>query len=276
MLRNIILEFNMAKENKFFKTMSDISGAVSNVASIIGNVKSTKEERTAEKQASPSDLKESSVEVIDTVDKLEEWIIVAQTDASKPAAMVLQQQLQVLKYVESPAMSGMVIDNIIVCLYKALEIAESEMEKNAVRESVSALLQSILFMSEAKLQYDIKKNKEEAIEMISNAGNLISDSVTAVASMLDPLPGAKKKAVIPVVKNILSTQTIQSGFLLWRKLFFIKRIRIKRLLKSAMVDGAITEKEKQAVIKKAMKSGLSKEEAEIYTEEMIYKLKRKR
>lgn len=276
MLRNIILEFNMAKENKFFKTMSDISGAVSNVASIIGNVKSTKEERTAEKQASPSDLKESSVEVIDTVDKLEEWITVAQTEASRPAAMVLQQQLQVLKYVESPAMSGMVIDNIIVCLYKALEIAESETEKNAVRESVSALLQSILFMSEAKLQYDIRKNKEEAIEMISNAGNLISDSVTAVASMLAPLPGAKKKAVIPVVKNILSTQTIQSGFLLWRKLFFIKRIRIKRLLKSAMVDGAITEKEKQAVIKKAMKSGLSKEEAEIYTEEMIYKLKRKR
>ena len=203
----------MAKENKFFKTMSDISGAVSNVAGIIGNVKFTKEEITAEKQASPSDLKESSVEVIDTVDKLEEWITVAQTDASKPAAMVLQQQLQVLKYVESPAMSGMVIDNIIVCLYKALEIAESETEKNAVRESVSALLQSILFMSEAKLQYDIKKNKEEAIEMISNAGNLISDSVTAVASMLDPLPGAKKKAVIPVVKNILSTQTIQSGFL---------------------------------------------------------------
>lgn len=109
----------MAKENKFFKTMSDISGAVSNVASIIGNVKSTKEERTAEKQASPSDLKESSVEVIDTIDKLEEWITVAQTEASKPAAMVLQQQLQVLKYVESPAMSGMVIDNIIVCLYKA-------------------------------------------------------------------------------------------------------------------------------------------------------------
>lgn len=96
--------------------------------------------------------------------------------------MVLQQQLQVLKYVESYAMSGMVIDNIIVCLYKALELAESEMEKNAVRESVSALLQSILFMSEAKQQYDIKKNKEEAIEMISNAGNLISDSVTAVAN----------------------------------------------------------------------------------------------
>ena len=192
--------------------MSDIPGAVSNVVSIIGNVKATKEERTAEKQASPSNLKESSVEVIDTIDKLEEWITVTQAEASKPAAMVLQQQLQVLKYVESPAMSGMVIDNIIVCLYKALEIAESETEKNAVRESVSALLQSILFMSEAKLQYDIRKNKEEAIEMISNAGNLISDSVTAVASMLDPLPGAKKKAVIPVVKNILSTQTIQSGF----------------------------------------------------------------
>lgn len=93
-------------------------------------------------------------------------------------------------------------------------------------------------------------------------------AVIVIAVFLDILTVVYEYAwIIPIVIVL---------FILWRKLFFIKRIRIKRLLKSAMVDGAITDKEKQAVIKKAMKSGLSKEEAEIYTEEMIYKLKRKR
>ena len=93
-------------------------------------------------------------------------------------------------------------------------------------------------------------------------------AVIVIAVFLDILTVVYEYAwIIPIVIVL---------FILWRKLFFIKRIRIKRLLKSAMVDGTITDKEKQAVIKKAMKSGLSKEEAEIYTEEMIYKLKRKR
>ena len=93
-------------------------------------------------------------------------------------------------------------------------------------------------------------------------------AVIVIAVFMDILTVVYEYAwIIPIVIVL---------FILWRKLFFIKRIRIKRLLKSAMVDGAITDKEKQAVIKKAMKSGLSKEEAEIYTEEMIYKLKRKR
>ena len=48
--------------------------------------------------------------------------------------------------------------------------------------------------------------------MISSAGNLISDSVTAVASMLAPVPGAKSKTMVPVVKNILSSPAIQGGF----------------------------------------------------------------
>lgn len=195
----------MAKINTIMKNLSGITGAINNVAGIVGERKIT--DVTSE---TPS---EDKVKIIDSLDKLEEWIAVTQTEASRPAAMVLHQQMQVLRYVESPAMSGMVLDNIIVCLYKALELAETEAEKNAVRDSVAALLQSVLFMSEARLLYDIKKNKEEAIEMLSNAGNLISDSVSAVAAILAPVPGAKTKTIVPVVKNVLSSQAIQSGFL---------------------------------------------------------------
>ena len=198
----------MAKENTFLKNLSGISNAITSVTEIIGDRKSGE----TSKKAMEEDAEDNSIKIIDSVDKLEEWIVSNQNEASKPAALVLQQQMQVLKYVESPAMSGMVIDNIIVCLYKALELAETDAEKEAIRGSVAALLQSVLFMSEARLQYDIKKNKEEVIEMISSAGNLISDSVAAVASLLTPVPGAKTKTMVPVVKNILSSQAIQGGF----------------------------------------------------------------
>ena len=107
----------MAKENTFLKNLSGISNAITSVTEIIGDRKSG----GASKKAMDEDAEDNSIKIIDSVDKLEEWIVSNQNEASKPAALVLQQQMQVLKYVESPAMSGMVIDNIIVCLYKALD-----------------------------------------------------------------------------------------------------------------------------------------------------------
>ena len=198
----------MAKENTFLKNIGGISNAIDSVTEVIADRRSGE----SSKMADVGGAEGHSVKIIDTIDKLEEWIAVTQTEASKPAALVLQQQLQVLNYVQSPAMSGMIIDNIIVCLYKSLELAETDADKEAIRGSVASLLQSVLFMTEARLQYDVKKNKEEAIEMISSAGNLISDSVAAVASMLTPVPGAKTRVMVPVVKNILSSQAIQGGF----------------------------------------------------------------
>ena len=127
--------------------MSSINGITENVKAIMPGGEGEK----GEKAGAPA--------VIETVDQMEYWISSLQTEASKPAAMVLQQQMSVLKYVESPNMSGMMVDNIVVCLYKALALVENEEQKVVLRDSVAALLQSVLFMSEAKLQYEIKKNK---------------------------------------------------------------------------------------------------------------------
>ena len=102
----------MAKEKTFLKNLSGISNAITSVTEIIGERMSGE----ISKKAMEGEAEDNSIKIIDSVDKLEEWIVSNQNEASKPAALVLQQQMQVLKYVESPAMSGMVIDNIIVCL----------------------------------------------------------------------------------------------------------------------------------------------------------------
>ena len=137
----------MAKENTFLKNIGGISNAINSVTEVIADRRSGE----SSKMADVGGAEGHSVKIIDTIDKLEEWIAVTQTEASKPAALVLQQQLQVLNYVQSPAMSGMVIDNIIVCLYKSLELAETDADKEAIRGSVASLLQSVLFMAEARL-----------------------------------------------------------------------------------------------------------------------------
>lgn len=64
--------------------------------------------------------------------------------------------------------------------------------------------------------------------------------------------------------------------IVWRVSPIRKRKKIKTLLNSALIDGKITEKEKQTVIRRAKKLGIDADEAEIYLDEWIYKEKRKR
>lgn len=146
--------------------------------------------------------------VVDSMAEMEQLICQLRTGAPVNVGMVLQQELNVLKFIESPSMSGMIVDNIIVCLHKALDSAETEEEKQQLRDSITSMLQSVLFVSEARLQYAIRKDKEEAVEMMANAGNLLADSVSGLAYMM--LPGGQAKAV-PMVKNILDPAVLGSS-----------------------------------------------------------------
>ena len=62
-------------------------------------------------------------------------------------------------------------------------------------------------------------------------------------------------------------------FFVWKKSVWRKKSKIKRIVKSALVDGKITDKEKQTIVKMAKKTGVDADEAEIYLEEMLYKVK---
>ena len=61
----------MAKENTFLKNLSGISNAITSVTEIIGDRKSG---GTSQK-AMDEDAEDNSIKIIDSVDKLEEWIV---------------------------------------------------------------------------------------------------------------------------------------------------------------------------------------------------------
>lgn len=186
-------------------------GTVKKCSSLISSALPHKRDETIES--------EENELVIDSVDSLNSYLQKLQSEASPAITMALQSQLQMLKHVQSPTMTLMAIDNIMVCLYKGLKAAESAEAKEELREIFTSLLQSFIFVSEARLKYEIDSNREESIHLLSEAGDLLMHSVESAAMMVVPVAAgattmqkAVKKA-LPTMTNVLSTKSEQKTFL---------------------------------------------------------------
>lgn len=76
--------------------------------------------------------------------------------------------------------------------------------------------------------------------------------------------------IIPIILVIVV------GFFVWRKSMLRKKMKIKQLVKAALVDGKLSDKEKQTILCKARKLGMDSGEAEIHLEAIIHQIKNKR
>ena len=65
------------------------------------------------------------------------------------------------------------------------------------------------------------------------------------------------------------------GFFVWRKSLARKKMKMKQLVKAALVDGKLTEKEKDTILKKARQLKMDSGEAEIYLDVIMHKAKEK-
>ena len=76
--------------------------------------------------------------------------------------------------------------------------------------------------------------------------------------------------IIPIIIVIVV------GFFVWRKSMLRKKMKIKQLVKAALVDGNLSDKEKQTILSKARKLGMDSGEAEIHLEAIIHQINKKR
>lgn len=74
--------------------------------------------------------------------------------------------------------------------------------------------------------------------------------------------------IIPIIIVIVV------GFFVWRKSMLRKKMKIKQLVKAALVDGNLSDKEKQTILSKARKLGMDSGEAEIHLEAIIHQIKK--
>ena len=201
------------------KVTDSISDTVSGVAERLtqrGDDASESLEQQVAKQAQKADTPLQ----INTLEQMTDWVRQLQTEASGPALQALQSQLQVLRYVESPSMTSMALDNILVALHKSLKEAEEPRQRELLQETFASLLQSFVFMSEARLQHEIESNQKQTIQLLSEAGDFLANSVLQVTALVATggasaaAKGASTVArVMPVVNNVMAATGVQKSFL---------------------------------------------------------------
>jgi hypothetical protein len=147
--------------------------------------------------------------VIQSEVQMEAWLSSISTQTQSPAILkIIDAQMQVIKFVKAPSLLGMVLDNMIAVLYQTLREASSSKEKTDVRETISLMIQNIIFLSDAQLHYAIDRNKQEAKQLLSTAGDMLAKSVALAAT----LAAGPTVAAGVVIKNIFATEEMQNGF----------------------------------------------------------------
>ena len=148
--------------------------------------------------------------IISTIDGMKTWLTNLGQDTTPALMQTLQMQLQVLKQVQSPSMTGMALDNMILCLSKAIKTANNDEELSNIRESFASMIQSYFFMQEANLRCTQLKNKEEGDLLLVQAGEMLSEAVikTAQALTMNRLNMGQT-----IVRNIFETTEKRQGYL---------------------------------------------------------------
>lgn len=199
-----------------------VSDVTKNIAEITEQKASEIKEQREQKQAEKEELLRLEAEeatgyymrdgklIISTIDGMKTWLTNLGQDTTPALMQTLQMQLQVLKHVQSPSMTGMALDNMILCLNKAVNTAQNDIELANIREAFASMLQNYFFMQEANMRCVQLRNKEEGYQLLTQAGEMLSDAVTKTAAALS---GNVLDMTTTVVHNIFESEAVQKGYI---------------------------------------------------------------
>ena len=148
--------------------------------------------------------------IISTIDGMKTWLTNLGQDTTPALMQTLQMQLQVLKQLQSPSMTGMALDNMILYLSKAVNTAQNDTELANIREAFASMIQNYFFMQEANLRCAQLKDREEGANLLTQAGEMLSDAVTKTATALT---GSTIDMATTVVRNIFEAEAVQKGYI---------------------------------------------------------------
>ena len=199
-----------------------VSDVTKNIAEITEQKASEIKEQREQKQAEKEELLRLEAEeatgyymrdgklIISTIDGMKTWLTNLGQDTTPALMQTLQMQLQVLKHVQSPSMTGMALDNMMLCMSKAVNTATNDSELANIREAFASMIQNYFFMQEANLRCAQLKDKEEGTKLLTQAGEMLSDAVTKTATALT---GSTIDMATTVVRNIFETEAVQKGYI---------------------------------------------------------------
>lgn len=199
-----------------------VSNVTKNIAEITEQKASEIKEQREQKQAEKEELLRLEAEeatgyymrdgklIISTIDGMKTWLTNLGQDTTPALMQTLQMQLQVLKHVQSPSMTGMALDNMMLCMSKAVNTATNDSELANIREAFASMIQNYFFMQEANLRCAQLKDREEGTKLLTQAGEMLSDAVTKTATALT---GSTIDMATTVVRNIFEAEAVQKGYI---------------------------------------------------------------
>ena len=199
-----------------------VSDVAKNIAEITEQKASEIKEQREQKQAEKEELLRLEAEeatgyymrdgklIISTIDGMKTWLTNLGQDTTPALMQTLQMQLQVLKHVQSPSMTGMALDNMMLCMSKAVNTATNDSELANIREAFASMIQNYFFMQEANLRCAQLKDREEGTKLLTQAGEMLSDAVTKTATALT---GSTIDMATTVVRNIFEAEAVQKGYI---------------------------------------------------------------
>ena len=208
--------------NKLTGLIDKVSDVTKNITEITEQKASEIKEQREQKQAEKEELLRLEAEeatgyymrdgklIISTIDGMKTWLTNLGQDTTPALMQTLQMQLQVLKHVQSPSMTGMALDNMMLCMSKAVNTATNDSELANIREAFASMIQNYFFMQEANLRCAQLKDREEGTKLLTQAGEMLSDAVTKTATALT---GSTIDMATTVVRNIFEAEAVQKGYI---------------------------------------------------------------
>lgn len=160
----------------------------------------------------------TSTTAITKVEDISSLLTNLQSSANESLSAALTAQLQVVRYIQTPELIGSTFDILLQSTKKAIKYANSDTLCEQIRERTALMINSYIFFMQAKLdaqymvlQEDNKKSRENTRQLISEAAEMLSESIVRIAALAgtggaSEIPALKAEITQVVVNHIFTKQ----------------------------------------------------------------------
>ena len=140
---------------------------------------------------------------INNIEDMKGFLSQIESQASSSLQAMIQAQTTVIKYIQSPTLIDSSLDTMILSLRESLSECENENQKTEYRKLFHRIIANYIFFIDARFKVEIENDKEAGMQLLSIAGETLSQNIVSVATMA--LSG-------PVGASAISKMTISNIF----------------------------------------------------------------
>jgi len=166
----------------------------------------------------PQNIK-SNVQVLNTISDVEHFLQDTSSNYSGSISNAIKAQIQVLRFVQNPAMVSSMLDLFLENLSLSLKQADERNLQMNIKKQGALMIQSFVFFLDAKIEFEKSNNKKRGRELVLRSADMLAQSVQAMlqlaAAQQGNIPAGINAVnlVNDIVKNALQSDAEGSSFL---------------------------------------------------------------